>query len=251
MSNVENKLRFIKKLRLPLWEFSPRVVLLGLFLAGLVLWKVPQWQVVGLLRDVSTNELDSVDERRRTLTQIIGGFGLLTGLYLTYRRISATEDGQITERFTKAIDQLGSEKLEVKLGGIYALERIARDSEKDHWTIMEVLTAFLRENARRKQSTVKTQADATAASSEAKEQREESEKKREKEEEIKKKKGLGEMADVAIGKGEEEKVFILSNRSEKELVSHLGGRSLLSVFGGVLLTIICTVLLLLKIGGAR
>lgn len=42
---------------------------------------------------------------------------------------------------------MGSEQLEVKLGGIYALERIARDSEKDHWSIMEVLTAYVRENA--------------------------------------------------------------------------------------------------------
>jgi uncharacterized protein YjbI with pentapeptide repeats len=33
------------------------------------------------------------------------------------------------------------------LGGIYALERIAKDSERDHWTIMEVLSAFVRENA--------------------------------------------------------------------------------------------------------
>ncbi len=37
--------------------------------------------------------------------------------------------------------------LEVRLGGIYALERIARDSPKDHWTIMEVLTAYVRENS--------------------------------------------------------------------------------------------------------
>jgi hypothetical protein len=35
----------------------------------------------------------------------------------------------------------------VRLGGIYALERIARDSPRDHWTIMEVLTAYVRENA--------------------------------------------------------------------------------------------------------
>jgi hypothetical protein len=33
----------------------------------------------------------------------------------------------------------------VRLGGIYALERIARDSESDHWAVMEVLTAFVRE----------------------------------------------------------------------------------------------------------
>ncbi len=57
------------------------------------------------------------------------------------------EDKQITERFSKAIEQLGSEKIEVRLGAIYTLERIAKDSPKDHWTIMEVLTAFVRHNA--------------------------------------------------------------------------------------------------------
>ncbi|GBE91751.1 pentapeptide repeat-containing protein [Nostoc cycadae] len=59
----------------------------------------------------------------------------------------AAQDKQITERFAKAIEQLGSEKIEVRLGAIYTLERIAKDSPKDHWTIMEVLTAFVRENA--------------------------------------------------------------------------------------------------------
>ena len=37
-----------------------------------------------------------------------------------------TEQGQVTDRFTKAIEQLGSDKLDVRIGGIYALERIAR-----------------------------------------------------------------------------------------------------------------------------
>src|SRR5262249_36252069 len=50
-------------------------------------------------------------------------------------------------RFTKAIAQLGDTKLAVRLGGIYALERIAKDSEKDHWPIMEVLTSYVRENS--------------------------------------------------------------------------------------------------------
>ena len=35
----------------------------------------------------------------------------------------------------------------IRLGGIYALERIARDSDKDHGPIMEVLTAYVRDNA--------------------------------------------------------------------------------------------------------
>ena len=58
-----------------------------------------------------------------------------------------TEQGQVTDRYTKAIEQLGSEKLDVRIGGTYALERVARDSEKDHPTVMEVLAAFIREHS--------------------------------------------------------------------------------------------------------
>jgi len=61
-----------------------------------------------------------------------------------------TRQGQITERFTRAIDQLGSEKLEIRLGGIYALERIDKESPERayHGTVLEVLTAYVRENSR-------------------------------------------------------------------------------------------------------
>jgi len=60
-----------------------------------------------------------------------------------------TRLGQITESFTRAIDQLGNESLDIRLGGIYALERIAKESEEDYWAIMEILTAYVREHARR------------------------------------------------------------------------------------------------------
>lgn len=63
------------------------------------------------------------------------------------KNAETANEKQITERFAKAIEQLASEKIEVRLGTIYTLERIAKDSEKDQWTIMEVLTAFVRENA--------------------------------------------------------------------------------------------------------
>jgi hypothetical protein len=69
-------------------------------------------------------------------------------------------EGQITDRFTRAIDELGAtdeasnKKLEIRLGGIYALERIAWDSlamehsqGRDYSTVMEVLTAYVRENS--------------------------------------------------------------------------------------------------------
>lgn len=64
------------------------------------------------------------------------------------RTYELTEQGQVTDRYTKAIDQLGSDKLDVRIGGIYALERVARDSAADHPTVMEVLTAFIREHSR-------------------------------------------------------------------------------------------------------
>jgi hypothetical protein len=88
-----------------------------------------------------------------TSAQILGGTALLLGLYLTWRTLQVNRQGQITERFTRAIDQLGAtdneanKLFEIRLGGIYALERIAKESEEDYWPIMEVLTAYVRQNA--------------------------------------------------------------------------------------------------------
>lgn len=58
-----------------------------------------------------------------------------------------TAQGQITDRYTAAVDQLGSDQPEVRLGGIYALERIMNDSKPDQPTIVEVLFTFIRYRA--------------------------------------------------------------------------------------------------------
>lgn len=55
--------------------------------------------------------------------------------------------GQITDRYTAAVDQIGSPTLDVRLGGIYALERIMLDSPADQPTIVEVLSAFVRDHS--------------------------------------------------------------------------------------------------------
>jgi uncharacterized protein YjbI with pentapeptide repeats len=98
------------------------------------------------------NRLRALNDVRSTLVTALGGLvvlvGAISGAFFTAQTIHVNREGQITDRFTKAIVQLADEKLDVRLGGIYALERIARDSEKDHGPIMEVLTAFLRERAR-------------------------------------------------------------------------------------------------------
>jgi hypothetical protein len=87
--------------------------------------------------------------------QTLGGFVILLGAYLTLRQLQhnieasrrdheLTRQGQITDRFTRAIDQLGSADVAVRLGGIYTLERIARDSPTDRRAINEILAAYVR-----------------------------------------------------------------------------------------------------------
>jgi uncharacterized protein YjbI with pentapeptide repeats/membrane protein YdbS with pleckstrin-like domain len=77
------------------------------------------------------------------------GAGLFAAgaLIFTARNYTLSREGQVTDRYTKAIEQLGSDNLAVRRGGIYALERVARDSAKDHATVMEVLAAFVREQS--------------------------------------------------------------------------------------------------------
>jgi hypothetical protein len=60
---------------------------------------------------------------------------------------AVAEQGQFTERYSKAVEQIGqqgADHLQVRLGGIYALESLAYDSPRDQPTILEVLTAFIR-----------------------------------------------------------------------------------------------------------
>ncbi|MGY0021521.1 pentapeptide repeat-containing protein [Streptomyces sp. cg35] len=60
------------------------------------------------------------------------------------RQAELTREGQVTDRYVEAIKLLASEKLHERLGGIYSLERIMTDSERDQPTIIEVLAAFVR-----------------------------------------------------------------------------------------------------------
>jgi uncharacterized protein YjbI with pentapeptide repeats len=134
-------------------------ILVGLVVAVQL---IPEWQVKrASVRSAVPNpegkttpaEVAALqNEMRKTFIQIVGGAFALIALYFTYRRVKVAEQGHITDRFTKAIEQLGAmtaenkPNIEVRLGAIYALERIAFDSPRDHWTIMEVLTAYVRQN---------------------------------------------------------------------------------------------------------
>ncbi|WP_229834324.1 pentapeptide repeat-containing protein [Streptomyces xantholiticus] len=63
------------------------------------------------------------------------------------RQEELTREGQVTDRYVEAIKLLSADGRMQCLGGLYSLERIMRDSEKDHATVVEVLAAFIRAHA--------------------------------------------------------------------------------------------------------
>jgi Tfp pilus assembly protein PilN len=102
-------------------------------------------------------ERDRLDMQNGIYNLVFQGIGaiLLGGVvyggwqYLRHTETQAqiTREQQITDRFSQAIANLASDKLEVRLGGIYALERLAQDSPSEYWMTIEILTAFVRERS--------------------------------------------------------------------------------------------------------
>jgi hypothetical protein len=66
------------------------------------------------------------------------------------RQAEVAQREHVVEMFNRAVDQLGSEKLEVRLGAIYTLKRISSDPEYADYRvpILETLTAYVRERTR-------------------------------------------------------------------------------------------------------
>jgi hypothetical protein len=93
---------------------------------------------------------------------LLVGAGLYSTSNATLSQQKLAEAGQITERFSRAVDQIGTpgaDKLDVRLGGLYALERIMRDSTGDEPTVTEVLSAFVRGHTRTKKPAVDSAPD--------------------------------------------------------------------------------------------
>jgi hypothetical protein len=119
------------------------VVLGGLIWA---VWKLPPLLYGDVGKASPDARLQAASSFRTALVAGLAGLAALGSLAMASRTYRLSQQGQLTERYTKAIEQLGSDKLDVRLGGIYALERIAVDSKRDHPTVVEVVSAFVREH---------------------------------------------------------------------------------------------------------
>jgi hypothetical protein len=130
-----------------LWALAGLGALAALAAIILAVWKLSSLLYGDVTEASPDARLQAATGFRTALVAGLAGLAALFSLAIATRTYRLTQQGQITDRYTKAIEQLGSEKLDVRLGGIYALERIAKDSERDHPTVVEVLSAFVREHS--------------------------------------------------------------------------------------------------------
>ncbi|MFJ2648121.1 pentapeptide repeat-containing protein [Streptomyces sp. NPDC087420] len=65
-------------------------------------------------------------------------------LACTAQNYRLSRRGQVTDRFTKALERLGSDELDVRIGGVFALEQIVQDSPDQATHAAQVLNAFIR-----------------------------------------------------------------------------------------------------------
>ena len=133
---------------------------LGLIVAVAI--RIPAWVDATERIENPQQRIAIQNELIKTVAQILGGIFLVSGVYFTWQNLQLTRDGQITDRFNQAIEHVGSDRLEIRLGGVYALARIARTSEKDHWPAMQVLCARLREATKDRGSDVPVPSEAQA-----------------------------------------------------------------------------------------
>lgn len=126
----------------------------GLAVLGTVLVVVPGVVVdhdLGGASVAAQDRLKAVADVRTALLQAVGGMVVLFGAYATWRQLRvsqdtlrATQEGHVTDRFSTAVDQLGSDKLETRIGGLHALWRIAEHSARDREAVVSIQAAYLR-----------------------------------------------------------------------------------------------------------
>lgn len=161
-------------LKNPSVNFSAFIHVVGFFvgIAVIILALAILYHVAATAVSFNVSENSKPDEVIRnlllSLAALIGAPFLVWRTYIASKQTKTSEEKTEIDRqthyttlYTKSIELLGAMRvikddeskdvsepaMELRLGAIYALERIARDSWKDHWPIMEVLTAYIRENS--------------------------------------------------------------------------------------------------------
>ncbi|WP_343958381.1 pentapeptide repeat-containing protein, partial [Yaniella flava] len=86
-------------------------------------------------------------EERRNFIAVLAGALAVGGLLLTRQRHELSRDENRTNRYSEAVRLLGSRGLTERLGGIYALQRLAKESLHDAPAVAQLLAAFVKESS--------------------------------------------------------------------------------------------------------
>ncbi len=152
----------------------------------IVLWFGP-WLLTlapnhGLTAD---QELKAKNDVRTTLVQAVAGLAVASGALITYRTFLHNQQDQakrhdreertfrlhqsqqVTDTYTKAVEQLGSDQAPVRLGALYSLERLAQDDPSRRQTVVDVMCAYLRMPYTPPTSTKPATASVTASAQDA------------------------------------------------------------------------------------
>jgi len=161
------------------------IVVFSLFLLGAAIWLI-----VASLQASASSTPGATLGAGGLIIALLGAPFLIWNTVIKQKALNFQKEGHITDRISKAVEQLGAEKtvkrqrineagkrvyekdalgnpdftkpvseevtvpnIEVRLGGVFSLERIAQDSVsydkgRDHIRVMEILCAYVRENAR-------------------------------------------------------------------------------------------------------
>jgi len=134
------------------WSIVGVIAGLATLVGGWLWWWWPKRQVDRLRLSDPKTRADVEDNFRKTIGQLLGGTAVLFSAWVAYLQFSqqqqASHDLLISNQVSKGFEQLGSDKIEVRLGGIYALEGVLNTSEQYHRQVLESLGAFVRDRTR-------------------------------------------------------------------------------------------------------
>ena len=112
----------------------------------LVVWGATSWLLgeAASAKDVGAARVDAIKTGLGIGAGTTGIFALLLAVRRQWHNeVDATEKN-VTELYTKAADQLGSDRAPVRLAGLYALERLAHGNPRQRQSIVNVICAYLR-----------------------------------------------------------------------------------------------------------
>jgi hypothetical protein len=122
-----------------------------------LLW-IPEWMANQYPFSSTNDWAAQVSADRSILVNLLGGTAVALTIYFTYKNFTVAQQNLrvaeentsiaqqrlVTESLSRSIEQLGDDKMSIRLGGIFTLARIAKESRSEHYSIMEILTGHIR-----------------------------------------------------------------------------------------------------------